>query len=221
MSDLKIEYVNIGDLKEYKNNAKRHPKKQIEQIKESITKFNMIDPIGVWKDNSIIEVNERAREEQSKKDSETSENKFDTDFFDKPKKRKRRTKSEILKTELPNANGRIYNEESIKNAVENFNNSEKIGNLEHPVENKDFIIRNVTTDENDNVTDYATKEVNSDTKFNVEKNEDELPFELTEEERQNILGIEFAGIENGKAKYVAPEVKVKRPRGRPRKIKLF
>lgn len=171
--------------------------------------------------DSVIEVNERAREEQSKKDSETSENKFDTDFFDKPKKRKRRTKSEIVKIELPNSNGIVYNEESIKNAVENFDNSEKIGNLEHPVENKDFIINNVTTDKNDNVTNYATKEVNSDTKFNVEKNEDELPFELTEEERQNILGIEFAGIENGKAKYVAPEVKVKRPRGRPRKIKLF
>ena len=59
MSDLKIEYVNIGNLKEYKNNVKRHPKKQIEQIKESITKFNMIDPIGVWKDNSIIEGNGR------------------------------------------------------------------------------------------------------------------------------------------------------------------
>ena len=54
----------------------------------------------------------------------------------------------------------------------------------------------------------------------MEKNEDnELPFELTEEEIQNVLGVEFDGIENGKPKYVAPEVKVKRPRGRPRKIK--
>lgn len=144
-----------------------------------------------------------------------------------------------------------YNEESIKNAVENFDNSEIIGNLEHPIENKDFIINNVTTNENGNVnveaqvintidkvdvsldsikleTDKETvenkpiKEVNPDyySEVNAEKNkEDELPFELTEEERQNILGVEFAGIENGKAKYVAPEVKVKRPRGRPRKIK--
>ena len=138
-----------------------------------------------------------------------------------------------------------YNEESIKNAVENFNNSEIIGNLEHPIKNKDFIINNVTANENGNVnveaqvintidkvdisldsikleTDKETVENKPIvTNFNVEKNEDELPFELTEEERLNVLGIEFAGIENGKAKYVAPEVKVKRPRGRPRKIKLF
>ena len=59
MGNLKIEYVNTNDLKEYKNNAKRHPRKQIEQIKESIAKFNMIDPIGVWKDNSIVEGNGR------------------------------------------------------------------------------------------------------------------------------------------------------------------
>lgn len=201
--------------------------------------------------DSIIEVNERAREEQSKKDSETSENKFGTGFFDKPKKRKRKTKSEIVKIELPNSNGIVYNEEAIKNEVENFNNSEIIGNLEHPIKNKDFIIRNVTANENGNVnveaqvintidkvdvsldsikleTDKETvenkPEVNPDyySEVNVEKNEkDELPFELTEEERLNVLGIEFAGIENGKAKYVAPEVKVKRPCGRPRKIKLF
>ena len=42
-----------------KKNAKLHPQEQIEQIKKSIQEFNMIDPIGVWKDNSIIEGNGR------------------------------------------------------------------------------------------------------------------------------------------------------------------
>ena len=51
---LNIEYVDINDIKEYKNNAKKHPKKQIEQIKQSIEKFGMDDPIGVW-NNEIVE----------------------------------------------------------------------------------------------------------------------------------------------------------------------
>ena len=59
MDNLKIEYVDINTLKEYEKNAKLHPQEQIEQIKKSIQKFNMIDPIGVWKDNSIIEGNGR------------------------------------------------------------------------------------------------------------------------------------------------------------------
>ena len=33
---LKIEYVPIDSIKPYKNNAKLHPKEQIEQIKKSI-----------------------------------------------------------------------------------------------------------------------------------------------------------------------------------------
>lgn len=59
MDNLKIEYVDINTLKEYEKNAKLHPQEQIEQIKKSIQEFNMIDPIGVWKDNSIIEGNGR------------------------------------------------------------------------------------------------------------------------------------------------------------------
>lgn len=53
--NLKIEYINIEDLKEYENNAKLHPQEQIEQIKKSITEFGMNDPIAIWKDNEIIE----------------------------------------------------------------------------------------------------------------------------------------------------------------------
>lgn len=45
MDKLKIEYVNINNIKPYSKNAKRHPKKQIEQIKKSIEQFGMDDPI--------------------------------------------------------------------------------------------------------------------------------------------------------------------------------
>lgn len=52
---LKIEYVPIGDLKPYENNAKIHTDEQIEQIKKSIQEFGFNDPIAVWKDGEIIE----------------------------------------------------------------------------------------------------------------------------------------------------------------------
>ena len=45
MDKLKIEYVDINNIKPYKNNAKLHPKEQIEQIKKSIEQFGMDDPI--------------------------------------------------------------------------------------------------------------------------------------------------------------------------------
>jgi len=45
---LKIEYVKLSEIQPYKNNAKLHPKEQIEQIKKSIKEFGNIDPIGVW-----------------------------------------------------------------------------------------------------------------------------------------------------------------------------
>ncbi len=52
---LKIEYININDLHEYRNNAKIHTREQIEQIKQSIQEFGMNDPIAIGKDNIIIE----------------------------------------------------------------------------------------------------------------------------------------------------------------------
>ena len=51
---LKVEYVDIDTIKPYKNNAKLHPKEQIEQIKKSIENFGMNDPIGIW-NNEIVE----------------------------------------------------------------------------------------------------------------------------------------------------------------------
>ena len=55
MDKLKIEYVPIDSIKPYSKNAKRHPKKQIEQIKKSIQEFEMNDPIAVDENNVIIE----------------------------------------------------------------------------------------------------------------------------------------------------------------------
>ena len=52
---LKVEYIPIDDIKPYENNAKIHTEEQIEQIKKSILEFGMNDPIGIWKDNIIIE----------------------------------------------------------------------------------------------------------------------------------------------------------------------
>ena len=54
MNKLKIEYVPISTIKPYKNNAKLHPKEQIEQIKKSMQEFGNIDPIGVWH-NEVVE----------------------------------------------------------------------------------------------------------------------------------------------------------------------
>ena len=55
MERLKVEYVPVRDLKEYKNNAKIHTPEQVEQIKESIKEFGFNDPLALWKDNEIIE----------------------------------------------------------------------------------------------------------------------------------------------------------------------
>ena len=54
MNDLKIEHININDIKPYSKNAKKHPREQIEQIKKSIQEFGNNDPIAVW-NNEIVE----------------------------------------------------------------------------------------------------------------------------------------------------------------------
>lgn len=52
---MKIVIKNVDELKPYKNNAKKHPQKQIEQIKESIKEFGFNDPLGIDENNTIIE----------------------------------------------------------------------------------------------------------------------------------------------------------------------
>ena len=54
MDKLKIEYVPINSINPYENNAKLHPKEQIEQIKKSMQEFGNIDPIGIW-NGEIVE----------------------------------------------------------------------------------------------------------------------------------------------------------------------
>lgn len=50
---LKVEYVDIGTLKPYAGNAKRHPEEQVEQIKRSIQEFGFNDPLAVWHDEIV------------------------------------------------------------------------------------------------------------------------------------------------------------------------
>lgn len=52
---LKIEMLPVNDLNEYEGNARQHGEKDIDAIKESIKSFGFNDPIGIWKDNIIIE----------------------------------------------------------------------------------------------------------------------------------------------------------------------
>lgn len=53
---LKIVYLPLSALTPYERNAKEHPRRQIDQIKRSISDYGMRDPIGIWgKNNTIVE----------------------------------------------------------------------------------------------------------------------------------------------------------------------
>ena len=51
---MEIVKIKIDELTPYEKNAKLHTKEQIEQIKLSIQKYQMCDPIGVWGKKYII-----------------------------------------------------------------------------------------------------------------------------------------------------------------------
>lgn len=51
---MEIVKIKIDELTPYEKNAKLHTKEQIEQIKLSIKKYQMCDPIGVWGKKNII-----------------------------------------------------------------------------------------------------------------------------------------------------------------------
>lgn len=54
--ELKIEYIAVDELKPYEKNNKRHEDFDIGEIAKSISKYEMIDPVGIWgKDNTIVE----------------------------------------------------------------------------------------------------------------------------------------------------------------------
>ncbi|HJJ05179.1 MAG TPA: DUF4417 domain-containing protein [Clostridiaceae bacterium] len=55
LNKLNIETININDLVQYQNNAKKHPQKQIDKIKKSIEEFGFNDPIAIDENNMIIE----------------------------------------------------------------------------------------------------------------------------------------------------------------------
>lgn len=53
--ELKIEYLPIKALKPYEKNTRKHQKKDVDNIARSIEKFGMLDPIGIWRGNIIVE----------------------------------------------------------------------------------------------------------------------------------------------------------------------
>lgn len=48
MPELEVHEMAVADLVPYANNAKKHPREQIDQIAESIAEFGNCDPIAVW-----------------------------------------------------------------------------------------------------------------------------------------------------------------------------
>lgn len=52
---MKIEIIDINEIKPFENNAKLHPQEQIDQIKQSIEEFGNNDPIAIDENNVIIE----------------------------------------------------------------------------------------------------------------------------------------------------------------------
>lgn len=54
MQELKIEYLKLDELTPYEKNARKHQKEDVGAIKESIKKFGMNDPIGIWGEKNII-----------------------------------------------------------------------------------------------------------------------------------------------------------------------
>ena len=51
---MKIEKININDLKPYEKNSRTHPKKQIDLLVKNIEEFGYTNPVLIDKDNEII-----------------------------------------------------------------------------------------------------------------------------------------------------------------------
>lgn len=54
MPELKVQNIDIGKLKPYPNNTKRHPESQIAALQKSISEFGFINPILADNDLEII-----------------------------------------------------------------------------------------------------------------------------------------------------------------------
>lgn len=50
---MKTEKIKISDIKVYENNSKPHTDEQIEKLKESIKRFDVTRPLGIWKDTLV------------------------------------------------------------------------------------------------------------------------------------------------------------------------
>jgi hypothetical protein len=53
-SDARIEMVELSKLQPSGRNARRHPKKQIRQIADSIRRFGFINPLIIDEDGNIV-----------------------------------------------------------------------------------------------------------------------------------------------------------------------
>lgn len=51
---MQIKYLKTSSLKPYEKNAKKHDKKQVENVAESIKQFGFVQPVVVDKNNNII-----------------------------------------------------------------------------------------------------------------------------------------------------------------------
>lgn len=63
---MEVEYIQVGNLKPYEKNARKHEEYDISAIAESIKTFGFRDPIGVWSEQNII-VEGHGRYEAAKK----------------------------------------------------------------------------------------------------------------------------------------------------------
>lgn len=54
MENLKIEYLDISELLPYAKNARKHDKKDVDNIAKSIEKYGFNDPIGIATDKNVI-----------------------------------------------------------------------------------------------------------------------------------------------------------------------
>ncbi len=57
--NLCIEHVNIDELKPYKRNPRKHPKKQLERLGKSIDRFGYYSPVVINSDNVVLSGNAR------------------------------------------------------------------------------------------------------------------------------------------------------------------
>lgn len=51
---MDIEFINVSDIKPYKNNTKRHPADQVKHIANSIREFGFRQPLVIDKDNVLV-----------------------------------------------------------------------------------------------------------------------------------------------------------------------